>query len=137
MKLDDIKKVTVIGAGTMGSGIAQVFAATGYEVNSVEVRQDLLDQELSMIEKSLMRLVKKGKITGGKFYLSIADNGPGLGRAERTQIFEEIRRFGGVGLHIVRRLLTKYDAKLVADDRIQGYPKEGLKIMVIFNILKE
>ncbi len=77
-----------------------------------------------------------GKIVDDTFHLSISDNGPGLGRSERTQIFEEIRRFGGVGLHIVRRLISKYHAELTADERIQGYPSEGLKVTVIFKVLK-
>ncbi|MGY5874570.1 MAG: PAS domain-containing sensor histidine kinase [Candidatus Thorarchaeota archaeon] len=77
-----------------------------------------------------------GKMEDDTFHLSISDNGPGLGRSERTQIFEEIRRFGGVGLHIVRRLISKYHAKLTADERIQGYPSEGLKVTVVFKVLK-
>ena len=39
MKIDDIKKVTVIGAGTMGNGIAQVFAMKSYDVNFVDISQ--------------------------------------------------------------------------------------------------
>jgi len=39
MNLQDIKKVTVIGSGTMGNGIAQVFASTGYDVTLVDIRQ--------------------------------------------------------------------------------------------------
>ena len=62
-KLDDIKKVTVIGCGTMGNGIAQVFAQTGYEVILIDVGQPLLDRALGAIAGSMDRQIKKGAIT--------------------------------------------------------------------------
>ncbi|MCX7732101.1 MAG: 3-hydroxybutyryl-CoA dehydrogenase [candidate division WOR-3 bacterium] len=58
----DNKKVGVIGAGTMGSGIAQVFAQNGYEVILVDVEQRLIDNGLAAIKKFLDKLVEKGKI---------------------------------------------------------------------------
>ena len=63
MKLDDIKNVTIIGAGTMGNGIAQVFAATGFNVNLVDVKDEFVKRGMATIEKSLGRLIKKEKIT--------------------------------------------------------------------------
>ena len=62
MKLEDIKTVSVIGSGTMGNGIAQVFAAKGYKVNLIDIQQDFLDRALAAIGKSLDRIVKKGII---------------------------------------------------------------------------
>ncbi len=56
-------KVMVIGAGTMGNGIAQVFAAKGYEVVMVDVAEEMLERGLKTISKSLDRLIKKEKIT--------------------------------------------------------------------------
>ena len=56
-------KVAVIGAGTMGNGIAQTFAAAGHTVNLIEVAQDGLDRGLATIRKSLDRFVKKEKMT--------------------------------------------------------------------------
>jgi 3-hydroxybutyryl-CoA dehydrogenase len=53
----------VVGAGTMGNGIAQVFAAHGHDAMIVDVDQDALDRGLATIEKSLGRFVKKEKIT--------------------------------------------------------------------------
>lgn len=54
-----IKKVCVVGAGTMGNGIAQVVAQSGYETAMVDVRQELLDQAMTTIGGSLARLIKK------------------------------------------------------------------------------
>jgi len=57
-----IKKVGVLGCGLMGSGIAQVAAAAGYDVVVREVEQKFLDKGLSGIRKSLARFVEKGKM---------------------------------------------------------------------------
>jgi 3-hydroxybutyryl-CoA dehydrogenase len=58
-----IKTVGVIGAGTMGNGIAQVFAQSGFTVRLVDVAQPMLDRARSTIEKSLGKFVEKGKLT--------------------------------------------------------------------------
>ncbi len=59
-----MKNITVIGAGTMGNGIAHVFAQNNYSVSLVDVAQDSLDRAISTITKNLDRMVKKEKITG-------------------------------------------------------------------------
>ncbi|MGK0388916.1 MAG: 3-hydroxybutyryl-CoA dehydrogenase [Maribacter sp.] len=58
-----MKKVTVIGAGTMGNGIAHVFAMNGHQVNLVDISQTSLDKAVATISKNLGRMVAKGKIT--------------------------------------------------------------------------
>jgi len=58
----DVKKVGVIGAGTMGNGIAQVFAISGCEVVMVDIKQEFVDRGLKTIEKSLGKMKEKGKI---------------------------------------------------------------------------
>ncbi len=63
MTVQDIKQVTVIGSGTMGNGIAQVFALHGYIVNLVDVKQEFLDKAVVAISKSMDRFIKKEKIT--------------------------------------------------------------------------
>ena len=58
-----IKAVGVVGAGTMGNGIAQVFAQAGFEVRLVDVAQPMLDRARGAIEKSLGKFVEKAKLT--------------------------------------------------------------------------
>ena len=58
-----IKTVGVIGAGTMGNGIAQVFAQSGFTVRLIDVAQPMLDRARGSIEKSLGRFVEKGKLS--------------------------------------------------------------------------
>ncbi|MFY0653230.1 MAG: 3-hydroxybutyryl-CoA dehydrogenase [Cyclobacteriaceae bacterium] len=58
-----MKKIAVIGAGTMGNGIAHVFALNGYEVELIDVSTDALNRGLATIEKNLDRQVKKELIT--------------------------------------------------------------------------
>ena len=55
-------KIAVVGAGTMGNGIAQVFAAHGYDVRLADVSQAALDKGLAAVASSLARLVKKGQL---------------------------------------------------------------------------
>ncbi len=57
-----MKQVTVIGAGTMGNGIAHVFAQSGFSVALVDVSQDALNKALATISKNLDRMVSKGTI---------------------------------------------------------------------------
>lgn len=58
-----IEKVGVIGAGTMGNGIAQVFARTGHQVILCDVEQKFLDRAMAIVAKNLDRDVAKNKIT--------------------------------------------------------------------------
>ena len=57
-----IKTIGVVGAGTMGNGIAQVFAQAGFDVRLVDVAQPMLDRARTSIEKSLAKFVEKGKL---------------------------------------------------------------------------
>ncbi|AVX31030.1 3-hydroxybutyryl-CoA dehydrogenase [Carboxydocella thermautotrophica] len=59
----EIKKVMVVGAGQMGSGIAQVAAQAGYQVILNDIKPEFVERGLSVITKNLARNVEKGKIT--------------------------------------------------------------------------
>jgi 3-hydroxybutyryl-CoA dehydrogenase len=58
-----MKNIAVIGAGTMGNGIAHVFAQNNYNVHLIDISQEALDRGLATIVKNLDRLVDKGTIT--------------------------------------------------------------------------
>ena len=58
-----MKHIAVIGAGTMGNGIAHVFAQSGFEVTLIDVQATALERALKTIEKNLDRLIKKEKIS--------------------------------------------------------------------------
>ncbi len=59
----DIQYIAVIGAGTMGNGITQVCATSGYQVTMIDVAPAALEKGLGTIEKSLAKLVEKGRLS--------------------------------------------------------------------------
>src|SRR5262245_4014099 len=72
-----IERVGIVGAGTMGNGIAQVFARAGFTVHLVDVAQPMLDRARGTIEASLARFVQKGQLTS-------ADRDATIGRLATT-----------------------------------------------------
>ena len=58
-----MRKIAVIGAGTMGNGIAHTFAQSGYEVSLIDVSADSLQRGMNTIEKNLDRMLKREKIS--------------------------------------------------------------------------
>jgi 3-hydroxybutyryl-CoA dehydrogenase len=58
-----MKNITVIGAGTMGNGIAHVFAQNGFSVSLVDVSKDALDKAMNTVAKNLERQISKGLLT--------------------------------------------------------------------------
>src|ERR1700730_15116547 len=85
MTLDAIRTVAVLGAGTMGNGIAHVFARSEYNVVLCDVETRFLDSAVETISKNLDREVKKGKIPEG-------DKSRFLGRIYTTTDMSEIAR---------------------------------------------
>ena len=58
-----MEKIFILGAGTMGAGIAQAFAAKGYEVILRDIKDEFVDKGLVTIKKNLEKLVSKEKMT--------------------------------------------------------------------------
>ena len=58
-----MKNIAVIGAGTMGNGIAHTFAQSGFSVKLIDVSEKSLDKGMATIAKNLERMVAKGTIT--------------------------------------------------------------------------
>lgn len=80
----DIKTVGVLGAGSMGSGIAQVAAQSGYNVIMRDVEQAFVDRALKGIDKFLSKSVEKGKITAD-------DKNATIGRIKGTTKMEDLK----------------------------------------------
>src|SRR5438552_16161994 len=96
----EITTIGVVGAGTMGSGIAQVFAQAGFSVRLVDVADPLLDRARSSVEKSLDTFVKKGK-------LSSADRDAALGRLTTATALDRLVEAD----YIVEAIVENVDAK--------------------------
>lgn len=62
MKVEEIKRIAVVGAGAMGHGIAQVYATRGYEVSLLDISEDILKKAIQGIEWSLNKFVEKRRI---------------------------------------------------------------------------
>ena len=77
-------KVAVVGAGTMGNGIAQVFASTGSEVLLIDLDAAALDRGVGAIEKSLGRMVKKEKLSQADADATLSRVGRATSLAEAT-----------------------------------------------------
>jgi len=63
LKISGMEKVAIIGSGTMGNGIAHVFAQNGYTVSLIDIKQDALDRALATIEKNMDRQISKGRLS--------------------------------------------------------------------------
>ena len=95
-----IKTVGVVGAGTMGNGIAQVFAQQGFTVRLQDVAAGALDRARTTIEKSLGKFVDKGTLTGD-------DRDATLGRLNVTSTLDDLADAD----YIVEAVVEHADAK--------------------------
>ena len=95
-----IKTIGIVGAGTMGNGIAQVFAQAGFTVRLVDVAQPLLDRARGSIEKSLNKFVDKGKLTAG-------DRDAALGRLTTTTTLDKLATVD----YVVEAIVENAEAK--------------------------
>jgi len=106
--------IGVVGAGTMGNGIAQVFAQAGFSVVLVDVAQPYLDRARSTIERSLAKFVEKGKVTP-------SNRDEALGRLSTSTSLDALAAARFVVEAIVEdvaaktALFAKLDALLVSD----------------------
>jgi 3-hydroxybutyryl-CoA dehydrogenase len=96
----NIKTVGVVGAGTMGNGIAQVFAQAGFTVHLVDIAQPLLDRAIGSIEKGFAKLVEKGK-------LAPSDRDVALARIAPTTSLDRL----AVADYVVEAIVENVDAK--------------------------
>jgi 3-hydroxybutyryl-CoA dehydrogenase len=125
----NIKTIGVVGAGTMGNGIAQVFAQAGFSVRLLDVAEPMLDRALASIEKSLGRLVEKNK-------LRAEDRDATLGRIATTTAIDRLSDVDYVVEAIVedaeakRTLFTSLDA-IIAPPAILASNTSSISITAI------
>jgi len=125
----DIKKVTVVGAGTMGSGIAQVFAQHGFPVVLIDVKDEFLERGIAGITKSLEKFVKKEVITDEEKNkaLSLIETTTDMGGAKDSQlvveaVFEDI--------NVKRDVFSKLD-EVCGDDVILATNTSSISITAL------
>jgi 3-hydroxybutyryl-CoA dehydrogenase len=97
----DIKKIGIIGAGTMGTGIAQVAATSGFEVILSDIADDLLQRSLKIMDKSLSKLSEKGKIEEDKEVI--------LGRVKTTTALSDLKAVNFVVEAVFENFAVKKD----------------------------
>src|SRR5262245_45250891 len=100
MMLNEIRSVGVIGAGTMGNGIAQAFAAAGYLVAMRDLKPEFVERGMATITKSLDRLAARGK-------LKAEDRDATLGRIKPTT---DLAALADCDL-VIEAILEKYELK--------------------------
>jgi len=105
----NIRTIGVVGAGTMGNGIAQVFAQAGYGVRLVDVAQPMLDRARSSIDRSLAKFVEKGK-------LSAADRDATLARLTTYSGLDALAEAD----YVVEAIVENADAKRQLFTRLDG-----------------
>ena len=105
-----VKKIGVVGAGTMGMGIAQIAATSGFEVILNDVSEDFLQRSLKIINKSLSKLSEKGKIEEDKETI--------LSRIKTTTSFADLKKAEFVveavyeDFEVKKKVLTELDKLL-------------------------
>lgn len=105
-----MKKIAVIGSGTMGNGIAHVFAQHGYPVSLIDISQDALTKALATIEKNLGRQIEKGTITAEQREQTLANiktnTSVAAGGADADLVIEAATENTELKLKIFRELTT-------------------------------
>ncbi len=114
-----IKKIFVVGAGTMGNGIAQTAAVSGFEVTMMDVVPEQIERAKKTIDKSTAKLLEKGKITAEQreAALNIRTTGSLEDAADADLVIEAATENPDIKLKIFRDLdkITRPDAILASN----------------------
>jgi 3-hydroxybutyryl-CoA dehydrogenase len=103
----EIRKIGIVGAGTMGNGIAQVCAAAGYDVIMHDIKEEFVARGLATVRKNLDRMVGRGKISAEAKDATLAriQTSTTLGKfADRDLVIEAIIEQFEAKAHLVREL---------------------------------
>ncbi len=98
----EFKKIGVVGAGTMGSGIAQIAAQAGFDVVMCDIEESFVQSGLSKIEKNLSKAVEKGK-------MSVEEKASVLSRVKGTLLLEDLAEVDVVIEAVIEDRKTKKD----------------------------
>ena len=111
-----MKRIAVVGAGTMGNGIAHVFAQNEWDVTLIDVDDKLLDKALAVIQKNMDRQVKKGA-------LEEADRDAALGRITKAKALDGVKQADLV----VEAATEQADLKFKIFEELDGLaPKDAI-----------
>lgn len=112
-----IKKICVVGAGTMGNGIVQVSAQAGYETLMVDVKQEFVDRGMEAIKGSLARFVKKGTKTQDDVDKIVA----------RIQTSTDLKKAAKDADYVIEAVFERADVKLPIFEQLEEIcPKETI-----------
>ncbi len=98
---------------------------------------NLMENSVKHNPKDEKTLEITGERNGETFIVSFVDNGPGLEDNQKQSLLDPTRRSGGVGLHLIRRMMDKYGGTIHVDDRVEGSPEEGLCIRIELQIAED
>ena len=112
--MKEIKKVTMIGAGTMGGGIAMNFANAGIPVQMLEVTEDALDRGMGIIQQNYQNTVNKGRLTQEKM-------------DQRMSMFSTTTEFSDIGDAdlVIEAVFEKMDLKKEIFAKLDKHAKPG------------
>lgn len=110
-----MNKVSVIGAGTMGNGIAHVFAQNGFKVNLADISQEQLDKALSTISKNLDRQIAKGALTEDAKQITLQNLNTSTSIAEGVKNAELIVEAAAENIDLKLKIFQQLDELAPAD----------------------
>jgi 3-hydroxybutyryl-CoA dehydrogenase len=112
-----IRKVCVVGAGTMGNGIVQVVAQAGYDTAMVDIKQEFVDRGMEAIKGSLARFVKKGTKTQEEVDQIVG----------RIHTLTDLKEAGKDADYVIEAVFERADVKLPIFEQLdQVCPKETI-----------
>jgi len=122
----EIKKIAILGAGTMGQGIAWALALAGKEVVLYDIKQEFCDRAIGTISKALAKAEEKGKVTAGTKDAVIS-------RIQGTGNFEDVAGVDFViecvfeNMDVKKEVYTKLDKMLRPDQ--QALEDQGVQML--------
>jgi 3-hydroxybutyryl-CoA dehydrogenase len=110
-----IQNIAVIGAGTMGNGIAHVFAQHGFNVQLIDISEDSLKRGMSAIEKNLGRMVTKGVLDTDKVEQTLSNIKTTTDLAQGVQSAELVVEAATEDISLKKKIFRELDAHCPAD----------------------